>query len=140
MVIYKNHSRKLEQHTHCHSFLRPFSLLTHHLTMSVTYSKTLNDDTPLWKRSKDENAPDSRPPTPPPPGGDRGIHSLSRENNLAHSLLLFMQVKASEFSAPPGQVSGQIPSPPICPTHTVLPFLKLSLLILLSTSVTRDEK
>ena len=98
--------------------------------MSVTYSKTLNDDTP----------PDSRPPTPPPPGGDRGIHSLSRENDLAHSLLLFMQVKASEFSAPPGQVSGQIPSPPICPTHTVLPFLKLSILILLSTSVTRDEK
>ena len=32
MAIYKNHSRKLEQHTHCHSFFRPFSLLTHCLT------------------------------------------------------------------------------------------------------------
>ena len=73
MAIYKNHSRKLEQHTHCHSIFRPFSLLTHHLTMSVSYSKTLNDDTPLWKRSKDENAPDSRPP--PHPRGDRGILS-----------------------------------------------------------------
>ena len=37
MAIYKNHSRKLEQHTHCHSFFRPFSLLTHCLTMCVTY-------------------------------------------------------------------------------------------------------
>ena len=110
MAIYKNHSRKLEQHTHCHSFFRPFSLLTHCLTrptlnsirqtdvdtlmirtqsrvrarviylnqtdirhqilgdvgVRVTFDnvrhifKTLNDVTPLWKRSKDANAPDSQ--------------------------------------------------------------------------------
>ena len=58
--------------------------------------KTLNDVTPLWKRSKDANAPasqlkpsDSPPPPPTPPQVWPG-HSL------------FTQAKAGEFSVPPG--------------------------------------
>ena len=93
MAIYKNHSRKLEQHTHCHSFFRPFSLLTHCLTMCVTHLRPWMMS-PHCERGRKMRMhrpvnwnPQTPPPTPPQvwPG-----HSL------------FTQAKAGEFSVPPG--------------------------------------
>ena len=70
--------------------------------------KTLNDVTPLWKRSKDANAIETLRLSPPSPPQVWPGHSL------------FMQAKASEFSAPPGQLNGQIrpcPHPHMSHTH-----------------------
>ena len=50
--IYKNHSRKLEQHTHCHSFFRPFSLLTHCLTRPTLNSIRQTDVDTLMIRTQ----------------------------------------------------------------------------------------
>ena len=49
--------------------------------------KTLNDVTPLWKRSKDANAPASQlkpsdSPPPPPRRYDRGIHFLRKQKQV----------------------------------------------------------
>ena len=69
MAIYKNHSRKLEQHTHCHSFFRPFSLLTHCLTMCVTYLRPwmMSPHCERGRKMRMHRPVNWNPQTPPPP-------------------------------------------------------------------------
>ena len=67
MAIYKNHSRKLEQHTHCHSFFRPFSLLTPCLTMCVTYLRPWMMSPHCERGRKVRMHRPVNPQTPPPP-------------------------------------------------------------------------
>ena len=92
MAIYKNHSRKLEQHTHCHSFFRPFSLLTHCLTMCVTYLRPWMTS-PHCERGRKMRVhrpinwnPQTPPTSPPPRRYDRGIHFLCKQKQV-NSLL-----------------------------------------------------
>lgn len=78
--------------------------------------KTLNDVTPLWKRSKDANAIETLRLSPPPPRRyDRGIHFLCKRKQV--NSLLPRANWMDKFGPAPTL---------ICPTHTVLPFLKLS--------------
>ena len=92
MAIYKNHSRKLEQHTHCHSFFRPFSLLTPCLTMCVTYLRPWMMSPHCERGRKVRMHRPVNPQTPPPPHlpnprrYDRGIHFLCKQKQV-NSLL-----------------------------------------------------
>ena len=85
MAIYKNHSRKLEQHTHCHSFFRPFSLLTHCLTMCVTYLRPwmMSPHCERGRKMRMHRPVNWNPQTPPPPRRyDRGIHFLRKQKQV----------------------------------------------------------